>query len=278
MTVSARLASLALSGSLLLAVAGAASAATCRDPAGFDKYLADLEQEAVAQGVSRQTVSSATAGLSFDQGILNRDRGQKVFRQSFEEFSGRMVSSYRLKRGAQLLRQNAGLFQRIEDQFGVPGAVLVALWGLETDFGATHGNFPVLRATATLGFDCRRADMFQDEFIAALKIVDRGDMVPDQMRGAWAGEMGQTQFMPSSWIKFGVDYDGDGRRDLIHSAPDALASTANYLKSYGWQRGQPWGEGTANFAVLQQWNKSVVYSKTVAFYAQRLSPQSTAGE
>jgi len=112
--------------------------------------------------------------------------------------------------------------------------------------------------------------MFTAELLDALRIVERGDMSPSEMRGAWAGEIGQTQFMPSSYIKFAVDYDGNGRRDLIRSVPDVLASTANYLKGYGWQRGQPWTEGSANFAVIQQWNKSEVYSKTVAYFATRL--------
>src|SRR6201988_229502 len=115
----------------------------------------------------------------------------------------------------------------------------------------------------------RRPNKFRDELIAALQIVDRGDMSPADMRGAWAGEIGQTQFMPSSYLKFAVDFDGNGRRDLIRSVPDVLASTANYLKGYGWQRGQPWTEGTANFAVLKEWNKAPVYQKTIALFAAR---------
>ena len=168
-----------------------------------------------------------------------------------------------------LLLRNASLFQRIENQFGVPGPVLVAIWGLETDFGAVNGNFPTIRAVASLAYDCRRSDMFTGELIDALKIVDRGYMAPSEMRGAWAGEIGQTQFMPSSYIKFAVDFGGG--RDLVHSVPDVLASTANYLQSYGWRRGQPWDEGTPNFSVIQAWNKSSVYSKTIAFFADKLA-------
>ena len=123
----------------------------------------------------------------------------------------------------------------------------------------------------SLAYDCRRPDKFRGEIFAALKIVDRGDMAPADMHGAWAGEIGQTQFLPSSYLKFAVDYDGNGRRDLIHSVPDVLASTANYLKGYGWQRGQPWGEGTPNFQVLLQWNASQIYTKTVAAFAQQLA-------
>jgi lytic murein transglycosylase len=168
------------------------------------------------------------------------------------------------------MKQYARVFDRIEQQFGVPASILVAIWGLETDFGANSGKVPTIRALATLAYDCRRSAMFTAELLDALRIVERGDMSPSEMRGAWAGEIGQTQFMPSSYIKFAVDYDGNGRRDLIRSVPDVLASTANYLQGYGWQPGQPWTEGSANFAVIQQWNKSEVYSKTVAYFATRL--------
>ncbi|PSC06154.1 lytic transglycosylase [Alsobacter soli] len=261
----------------LVPFAAPASAATCRDPAGFDKFLDDIRAEARARGVSDRGIEAGLAVAEYDQGIVSRDRGQKVFRQSFEEFSARMVSKYRLSKGQSLLRQMAPTFARIEQQFGVPGPVLVAIWGLETDFGAVKGNFGSLRALASLAYDCRRSEMFQNELIDALKIIDRGDMTAAEMHGAWAGEFGQTQFMPSSFLKFAVDFDGDGRRDLIRSSADALASTANFLHSYGWQRGQPWGPGTANFDVILQWNKSQVYSRTIAYYAERLAGRDTVG-
>jgi lytic murein transglycosylase len=208
--------------------------------------------------------------VTYDPSVISHDRGQRVFKQSFEQFSGRMVPP-RLARGASKLQQYAATFSQIEQQYGVPGPVIVAIWGLETDFGANSGSFSTIRSLATLAFDCRRPEKFRGELIAALQIVQRGDMAPGEMRGAWAGEIGQTQFLPSSYLKYAVDYDGNGRRDLIRSAPDVLASTANYLKGYGWQRGQPWGEGTANFQVLLEWNKSQVYTKTVAYFAQQLA-------
>jgi len=127
-----------------------------------------------------------------------------------------------------------------------------------------------MRSLATLAYDCRRSDEFRAELMDALRIVERGDIAPADLKGAWAGEIGQTQFMPSSYIKYAIDYDGNGRRDLIRSPVDVLASTANYLRSYGWQRGQPWGPGSPNFDVLLQWNKSQIYSRTVAYFAQRL--------
>jgi len=236
----------------------------------FGAWLEAFKQEAAAQGISQHAIQSSLAGVTYDPSIIARDHAQGVFRQTFEQFSGRMVPP-RLSRGAHLLQKYGATFNRIEQQFGVPGAVIVAIWGLETDFGANSGKFPTIRALASLAYDCRRPDKFRGELLAALRIVERGDMSPGEMRGAWAGEIGQTQFLPSSYLKFAVDYDGNGRRDLIHSVPDVLASTANYLKGYGWQRGQPWGEGTANFQVLLEWNKSQVYTKTVAYFAQRLA-------
>jgi lytic murein transglycosylase len=254
----------------LASVGAPAGAATAPCGGDFGAWLEGVKQEAAAQGISQRTIQSALSGVTYDPSIIAKDHTQGVFRQSFEQFSGRMVPP-RLQRGAKLLKQYAPVFSRIEQQFGVPGAVIVAIWGLETDFGANSGKSPTIRALATLAYDCRRPDKFRGEVIAALRIVDRGDMNPADMRGAWAGEIGQTQFLPSSYLKYAVDYDGNGRRDLIHSVPDVLASTGNYLKGYGWQRGQPWGEGTANFQVLLQWNASQVYTKTVAYFAEQLA-------
>ena len=254
-----------------LAGATGAEAATCRDPQGFDHFLSDIRREAAAQGISQAVIAASLEGVAFDLSIVNRDRGQRVFKQSFEEFSGRMISKYRLSKGASLLKQYAPVFARIEKQYGVPGPVLVALWGLETDYGAYAGSFQTIRAVASLAFDCRRTDMFQAELLDAMRIVQRGDLRPAEMKGAWAGELGQTQFMPSSYMKFAVDYDGDGRRDLMRSPSDVLASTANYLAGYGWQRGQRWDEGTPNFLVIKQWNKAQVYAKTIALFANRLA-------
>jgi len=258
-----RLAGLCLAGSLF---AGPATA--CQE--NFDAFLDGVRKEAAAAGISQKTTAAALNGLTPDKSVISHDRGQGVFRQSFEQFSGRMVNSFRLNKGTSLLRQHAATLARVEKQFGVQGPVLVAIWGLETDFGAYLGSFPTIRSLATLANDCRRSDMFRAELIDALRLVDGGDLTPGEMRGAWAGELGQTQFMPSSYLKFAVDFDGSGRRDLIHSVPDVLASTANYLKAYGWQSGADWSPGTANFNVLLQWNKSQVYSKTVAYFATRL--------
>ena len=255
---------------VVIATMSAANAAACGG--SFDAWLNEFKIEATAKGIAPTAVAAGLSGVTPDQGVLSRDRGQKVFQQSFEEFSGRMIPP-RLGPGSNRLKQYGSALSRIEQQYGVPGEVLVAIWGLETDFGANTGKFPTLRALATLAYDCRRAELFRAELMDALRIVERGDLSPSEMRGAWAGEIGQTQFMPSSYIKFAVDFDGNGRRDLVRSAPDVLASTANYLAGYGWQRGKDWGPGSANFTVIQQWNKSDIYSRTIALLADKIAGQ-----
>jgi lytic murein transglycosylase len=246
-----------------------ALAANC-GTGSFDAWLADFKTEAAGKGISQAAINAGLNGVTLDQSVLSRDRSQKVFSQSFEEFSGRMVPP-RLTRGSNMMKQYGSVLSRIEQTYGVPGEVLVAIWGLETDFGVNTGKFPTIRSLATLAYDCRRADKFRAELMDALRIVERGDLAPNEMRGAWAGEIGQTQFMPSSWIKYAVDFDGNGKRDLMHNAPDVLASTANYLAGYGWQRGKDWEPRSPNFAVLQQWNESEVYARTIASFATQLA-------
>ena len=252
----------------LAALASPSSAATC-STGSFETWLTGFKGEAAAQGISPQTIIQALNGVTLDNTVLTRDRSQQIFSQSFEEFSGRMVPP-RFAAGSNKMKQYGSVLSRIEERFGVPGSVLVAIWGLETDYGTNIGKFPTFRSVATLAYDCRRSEMFRSELMDALRIVDRGDLAPSEMRGAWAGEIGQTQFMPSSYIKFAVDFDNNGKRDLLRSPPDVLASTANFLASYGWKRGQSWEPGSDNFAVLRQWNKSEVYSRTIAYFAKQL--------
>ena len=253
----------------ILTSAAPALAAPC-GTGTFEAWLDDFRKEAVSKGISAAAVQAGLAGIALDKSVLTRDQSQKVFSQTFEEFSGRMVPP-RMSRGSNMLKQYGSVLSRIEQTYGVPGEVIVAIWGLETDFGVNIGKFPTLRSLATLAYDCRRSDMFKAELMDALRIIEKRDIAPQEMRGAWAGEIGQTQFMPSSYIKFAVDFDGNGRRDLLRSVPDVLASTANYLASYGWQKGKDWQPGSPNFAVLQQWNKSEVYAKTVAYFATQLA-------
>lgn len=261
----------AIGGTLAVTLARPVEAAVpCGSGSGsFESWLDQFKRDAAKEGISAAAVASGLAGVTPDQAVLARDRNQRVFSQSFEEFSARMIPP-RLTRGSNMMKQYGSVLARIEEKYGVPGSVLVAIWGLETDFGVNTGKFSTIRAIATLAYDCRRAEMFRGELLDALRIVERGDLSPGEMRGAWAGEIGQTQFMPSSYVKYAVDFDGNGRRDLLRSAPDVLASTANFLASSGWKRGQPWAPGSPNFAVLQQWNKSEVYARTVASFAGQL--------
>ena len=221
------------------AIAPAPRAASCHAGASFDKFLADLKAQAVAAGVSQRAMAEAAPYLIYDQGIVNRDRGQRVFGQVFTEFAGRMAANYRMQQGQAHIKTYAAAFARAEKEYGVPPAVIAAFWGLESDFGANMGNLPTLRSLVSLAYDCRRSQMFQDETIAALKIIDRGDLTPDEMVGSWAGELGQTQFLPTHYFTYAVDYGG--HRNLLHSPEDVIGSTANYIANgLKWRRGEPW--------------------------------------
>jgi lytic murein transglycosylase len=259
-----------LAAVLVTLVATPALAAQCGGD--FQSFIATISREAASQGVSRQVIDQAFAGVTIDPNVLSFDRRQRgTFRKSFEDYAATRVTQGRINRARQLLQRHAALLSRIERQFGVPKELIVGIWGLESDFGSGDiGKLPVVRTLATLAHDCRRTELFQKELHAALKIVQRGDLPLSGMVGAYAGELGQTQFLPSSYLKYGVDYDGNGHVDLRKSVPDVLASTANLLKVNGWQPGAPFGEGTANFQVMREWNRSEVYRKTIALFAERL--------
>ncbi len=226
---------------LLTAPALAQSGARCHNGMSFAQFLETLKADAAKAGVSPRTIAAAAPYLVYDQTIVNRDRGQRVFGQLFTVFAGRMASENRRVRGQQLIKTYAAAFARAEKEYGVPPAVITAFWALESDFGAVQGKLPTLRSLVSLAYDCRRAQMFHDETIAALKIIDRGDLTPAQMIGSWAGELGQTQFLPRHYFDYAVDYDGDGHRNLLRSAPDVIGSTANYIATgLKWRRGEPW--------------------------------------
>jgi len=234
-----------LAGATLLICTGlwagaATAAAPCRTSGSYESWLAAFEREAVASGVAQRTVSEVAPYLTYDQRIVNIDRGQRVFTQTFLEFSDRMAAAYRIQTGAAKIKALANVFSRIEQQYGVPAPVIVSFWALESDFGANMGKEHTLSALASLAYDCRRADRFRAQLLDALRLIERGDLRPEEMIGSWAGELGQTQMMPSEYFKYSVDYDGDGKRNLLRSAPDVLASTANYLVGLGWKRGEPW--------------------------------------
>ncbi|HVV79389.1 MAG TPA: lytic murein transglycosylase [Pseudolabrys sp.] len=216
------------------------AAPTCENTQKFDQWLATFKKDAIAQGISPQVIAAASSSLTLDESVLKRDRGQHVFSLSFIKFSDRLISQNRMQNGAKHLKEHAALFARIERDYGVPPQVLTAFWGLESDFSANFGKFNILRSLTTLAYDCRRADFFRGQLIDALRLVQRGDQRVEDMQGDWAGEFGGMQVTASDYLKNGVDYDGDGRRDIIRSTPDMLATAANFLKNLGWERGQPW--------------------------------------
>ena len=258
--------------SLVIAFALAAPASAARCGGDFGTFLAAIGQEAQAAGVSPAVINRAFAGVSIDQNVLAFDRRQRgTFRKSFEDYARTRVIPARIKRAKSLMGRHAGLLARIERQSGVPKELIMAIWTLESDNGTGDmGKLPVVRTLATLAHDCRRTELFQGELIAALQIVQRGDLPLADLKGAYAGELGQTQFLPSSYIKYGVDFDGNGHVDLRHSVPDVLASTANLLRANGWQAGQPFGEGTPNFEVMREWNRSEIYRKTMVLFSEKL--------
>lgn len=298
-------------------------------------WLDKVAQEAKAQGVSRHAIQELY-DARIDKKVLTRDRTQTIFNLTFVDFSKRVISNNRLQNGRENIIKYKAIFDKAEKTYGVPAAVIAAFWGLETDFGAIQGDFNTLNALVTLAHDCRRPDLFRPQVIALLKLFDKG-VINSKTQGAWAGEIGQMQFLPLDYLNRGVDGDGDGKVDLKNSAADAIMTAARLLNELGWQRGQPWLEevrligadipwqeaarqnrkpisqwarwgvsglhgpltphnsnaslilpmgrkGPAflsynNFDVFVEWNKSIVYATTVAYFAARLNgaPSFTLG-
>lgn len=258
---------------LLAALPSTTHAATCGSGAGgFAPWLAGFKKQAAAQGISQHAISSGLAGVTYDPRVVRLDRSQRSFKLSFEQFYPRRVGTALISRARARLKTHRALFDRVERQFGVPREIVVSIWGLETNFGAdTSGKFSIIRSIATLAYDCRRSAFFTGQLLDALRIIDDAHMRPEELRGGWAGEIGQTQFLPTPYVKYAVDFDGNGKKDLVRSVPDILASTANFLKGHGWQAGQPWGPGTANYNVLRDWNRAQVYQRTIAVMASKLA-------
>ncbi len=231
--------SAALAASLLV-VTASAEAATCGNTGkGFNAFIKEMKREADAAGVSPQSVAILNE-LRYDPGIIKKDRAQNVFADSFLVFQNRMATQARVKKGQAVVAKYKPLFDQVQAQYGVPAPVIAAFWALETDFGGFMGDSPTVQSIATLAWDCRRPEKFRPQLIAILQLLDGGDLTYEEMRGAWAGEIGQTQFLPYDYNESAVDFDGDGRRDLRGSIPDVLASSANLLRKHGWQPGQPW--------------------------------------
>jgi lytic murein transglycosylase len=212
----------------------------CRNTGSFERWLSDFKHEAATQGISQAAIAAASPYMVYDQRIINIDRGQKFFAQTFLEMSDKMLPAYRLQTGAAKIKQHQATFAREDKDYGVPAAVITAFWGLESDFGAGQGKDQAIKSLTTLAYDCRRSEMFRGHLFDALRLIERGDLRAEEMIGSWAGELGQTQMMPSEYMAHAVDYDGDGHRNLIRSVPDVIGSTGKYLVHLGWRRDEPW--------------------------------------
>lgn len=208
----------------------------------FNAWISSFRNRATRQGILTATFDAAFDGIIYNTTVIERDRNQSEFTKSLWDYLDTAVSDARVRNGRRALDNNRQLLNRIEDTFGVDKDVVVAIWGLESAYGAVRGSTNVIEAMATLAYDGRRGEFFEQQLIAALQILQAGDTAPRNMTGSWAGAMGHTQFIPTSFLDYAVDGNGDGRRDIWADDPtDALASTANYLRSFGWVQGQPWG-------------------------------------
>jgi membrane-bound lytic murein transglycosylase B len=235
-----RMAALALlSGSALLA-SGVSTASATDDPA-FAAWLKDLKADAREAGITEETIEEALDDLAPVPNVVELDRKQPETRKTFEQYRDKVLSENRVKRGRKLLKEHRPLLNKIAAEYGVQPRFIISLWGIETSYGSFLGGHKVVEALATLAYDGRRADFFRRELISALRILDRGDIELKDMKGSWAGAMGQCQFMPSSFLRYAVDYDGDGRRDIWGTLPDIFASIANYLSKSGWDDRYTWG-------------------------------------
>lgn len=259
---------MAVLAATVLVLNGPALAAQCGNNAGgFEKWKRAFASEAQAQGIGPKGIA-ALQGTSYSVGTIRADRGQKSFKLSLDQFMAKRGGPAIASRGKGLKNANASLLSNIEKRYGVPPGPLLAIWGMETGFGNYMGNQNVLSAVATLAYDCRRPEYFTEQLYAALQLVDRGTLAPGT-RGAMHGEVGQTQFLPKSILLYGVDGDGDGRVNLNTKA-DALASTANFLKGHGWQRGAGYQPGQPNFRAIQGWNAAGVYQQAIAIIGRQI--------
>ncbi|WP_171100029.1 lytic murein transglycosylase [Ruegeria sp. HKCCD7255] len=262
---------------------------------GYDAWVASFKGRAASQGISQATIDRAFQGAGYLPGVIERDRNQVEFKRSLEDYLAIAASDERISTGQAMLRKYNGTLSQIEQQYGVDKEVVVAVWGLESRYGARRGDVQVVSALSTLAYDGRRGQFFESQLIAAMKIIQNGDTTPDKMTGSWAGAMGHTQFIPTSYLAYAVDFTGDGRRDIWSDDPtDSLASTAAYLSRAGWVRGQPWGgeagtvSGTPvavlqpqtpgpriavfrNFQVIKRYNNSDSYAIGVGHLSDRIA-------
>ncbi|KDN97166.1 MULTISPECIES: lytic murein transglycosylase [Pseudomonas] len=234
----------------------------------FAQWQAGFRQQALQAGINTNTFDRAFLGVIPDMDVIKADRSQPEFTRPVWEYLDGALSPLRVRNGKGLLEKHAELLSQIEQRYGVDRNVLVSVWGMESNFGQFQGNKSVIRSLATLAYEGRRPAFAQAQLIAALQILQNGDIQPDAMKGSWAGAMGQTQFIPTTYNTHAVDFDGDGRRDIWNSSADALASTAHYLQSSGWKRGEPWGFEVQLTPGFDYWLADGSQRKTVSEWMQ----------
>lgn len=257
----------------------------------FQSCLARLKPQALTKGVHAATYDRYTQNLTPDYSVIERLNYQPEFSTPIWDYLSGLVDEERVQQGRQKLQQHRDVLNRVSAAYGIPAETVVAVWGVESNYGDISGKYPLLQALGTLSCEGRRQSYFRGEFFTTMKLLQRGDVYENQLKGSWAGAFGHTQFMPSTYDELAVDFDSDGRRDLVSSIPDALASTANFLKKRGWQTGQPWGfevkipqgmsvsgEGRRNKKSLSSWiNQGVVRADGSALVQGNLSESSQAG-
>ena len=256
--------------------------------AGYDAWVASFKNRASGYGLSSATIAAGFRGTGYLPGVVKRDRNQTEFKRSLEDYLSIAASDERVSKGRAAFARHRSTLNALETKYGVDATIICAIWGLESQFGERKGNIPIISSTSTLAFDGRRGAFFEKQLVAALKIIQNGDITADRMLGSWAGAMGHTQFMPTSYAGFAVDFTGDGRRDIWSADPsDALASTAAYLQRNGWSRGVSWGaesssgtlqpqpggpkfSTTGNFRTIKRYNNSDAYAIGVGHLSDRI--------
>ena len=256
--------------------------------AGYDAWVASFKNRASGYGLSSATIAAGFRGTGYLPGVVKRDRNQTEFKRSLEDYLSIAASDERVSKGRAAFARHRSTLNALETKYGVDATIICAIWGLESQFGERKGNIPVISSTSTLAFDGRRGAFFEKQLVAALKIIQNGDITADRLLGSWAGAMGHTQFMPTSYAGFAVDFTGDGRRDIWSADPsDALASTAAYLQRNGWSRGVRWGaesssgtlqpqpggpkfSTTGNFRTIKRYNNSDAYAIGIGHLSDRI--------
>jgi membrane-bound lytic murein transglycosylase B len=228
--------------SAVLTSVSAAFAAPARAAGGFENLIASVRNQAAAEGIRRDVLDAAFAGVTPNAKVIEKDQKQVEFTMTWARYRALVIGDKRITDGRAAVAQNRTLFAQVESHFKVGAPVIAGIWGLESSFGVDTGNYKVIEALATLAWESRRGPFFREELLAALRILNNGDITPARMSGSYAGAMGQPQFMPTSYLRLAVDFDGDGRRDIWNSKPDVLASIANFLAHSGWRLGETWGQ------------------------------------